>query len=433
MRLAFVLVQGYLATGTMTSHGRRTAWLAGALAALVVFASAPSRSLLAQNPEDPLLILISFDGFRWDYLGKAPAPALQRLIVRGVRAEGLIPSYPTKTFPNHHTIVTGLAPEHHGIVANDIRDPSTGRTFGMSRSEARESMWWGGEPLWVTAERRGRRAGTMFWPGSEAAIGGVRPTYWKPYLKSTSGAARVDQVLAWLDLPPAKRPAFLTLYFEDADTAGHVHGPDSNAVRRAIGHLDGYVARLVRGLEQRGLADRANIVVVSDHGLAATVSGQVIELDDYISLSDVDVVDINPTLGLFPAPGRTEAVYRGLVRAHPHLHVYRRSDTPDAWRYRQHQRIPPIVGVVDEGWQVVRGTLMDRVVRAVTRRRGIHGYDPSVPSMRGILIAAGPAFKQGVTVPAMENIHVYNALATALGVTPAPNDGDIAVARRLLR
>ena len=409
-------------------------WLAGLFAVLlVVFSSGPGRSVLAQNADAPLLILISFDGFRWDYLRQAPAPALQRLIERGVRAEGLIPSYPTKTFPNHYTIVTGLSPEHHGIVANDIRDPATGRTFGMSKSEAHESMWWGGEPLWVTAERAGRRAATMFWPGSEAAIGGVRPTHWKPYLESTSGAARVDQVLAWLDLPPSKRPAFLTLYFEDADNAGHVHGPDSDAVRRAIGHLDGYIARLVRGLEQRGLLASANIVVVSDHGMAARVSGQVIELDDYISLSDVEIVDINPTLGLFPASGKTDAVYRALVRAHPHLHVYRRNETPDAWRYRQHERIPPIVGVVDEGWQVVRGTLIDRVVRTVAQRRGIHGYDPSVLSMRGILIAAGPAFKQGVTVPAMENVHVYNALAMALGVRPAPNDGDMELARRLLR
>jgi predicted AlkP superfamily pyrophosphatase or phosphodiesterase len=407
--------------------------LAGVLAALLaVFASAPARSL-AQNADDPLLILISFDGFRWDYLRNARAPALQRLIERGVRAEGLIPSYPTKTFPNHYTIVTGLLPEHHGIVANHIRDPSTGRTFGMSTSEARESMWWGGEPLWVTAERTGRRAGTMFWPGSEAAIGGVRPTHWKAYVQSMSGTARVDQVLAWLDLPPARRPAVLTLYFEDADSAGHVHGPDSDAVRRAIGRLDGYVARLVRGLEQRGLLARTNIVVVSDHGMAATVPGQVIELDDYISLQDVEVIDINPTLGLFPATGKTEAVYRALVRAHPHLHVYRRNETPDDWRYRRHNRIPPIAGVVDEGWQLVRGTLFDRAVGAVAPRRGLHGYAPSFPSMRGILIAAGPAFRQGVIVPAMENVHVYNALAMALGVRPAPNDGDINVARRLLR
>src|SRR5688572_11216408 len=268
------------------------------------------------------VILISFDGFRWDYETKAPAPNLRSLAARGVRAESLIPSFPTKTFPNHYTIVTGLAPEHHGIVANDIRDVATGRTFSMSKaSEVRDPMWWGGEPLWVTAERAGRRAGTMFWPGSEAAIGGVRPSQWRPYLESMSGAARVDQVLAWLDLPAVRRPSLFTLYFEDADSAGHANGPDSDAVRRAIGHVDGYVARLVSGLERRGLATRSNIVVVSDHGMAATVPTQIIELDDYISLADVEVIDINPTLGLFPAAGKADAVYRALTAAHPHLHV----------------------------------------------------------------------------------------------------------------
>jgi len=410
--------------------------IAGALAIalLVVLGSGPAPRLFAQNGADPLLFLISLDGFRWDYLRKAPAPALQRLIERGVRAEGLIPSYPTKTFPNHYTIVTGLAPGHHGIVANDMRDAATGRTFGMSKtSEVRNPMWWGGEPLWVTAERAGRHAGTMFWPGSEAPIGGVRPTQWRPYLESMSGAARVDQVLAWLDLPPSRRPSLFTLYFEDADSAGHASGPDSEAVRRAIGHVDGYIERLVRGLERRGLATRANIVVVSDHGMAATVPGQVVELADYISLADVDVIDINPTLGLFPAAGKMDAVYRALAGAHPHLHVYRRHETPDAWHYRQHARIPPIVGVVDEGWQIARGTVVERAVRTIRAPRGVHGYAPSVLSMRGILIAAGPAFKQGITVPAIENVHLYNAMATALGVKPAPNDGDMAVARRLLR
>jgi len=159
-----------------------------AIALLVALGSGPARPLFAQSGAGSPLILISLDGFRWDYLRKAPAPALQRLVDRGVRADGLIPSFPTKTFPNHYTIVTGLAPEHHGIVANDIRDVATGRTFAMSKaSEVRDPMWWGGEPLWVTAERAGRRAGTMFWPGSEAAIGGVRPSQWRPYLESMSG------------------------------------------------------------------------------------------------------------------------------------------------------------------------------------------------------------------------------------------------------
>jgi predicted AlkP superfamily pyrophosphatase or phosphodiesterase len=190
---------------------------------------------------------------------------------------------------------------------------------------------------------------------------------------------------------------------------------------------------LLQGLEKRGLAPRANIVVVSDHGMAAVVPDRVLTLDRFISLDDVDVVDINPTLGLIPVSGKADAIYRSLAAASPYLHVYRRAETPPAWHYRDHPRIPPIVGVADEGWRIVKGTLVDRAVQAVRVPRGEHGYDPSVESMRGIFIAAGPAFKQGIVVPAFENVHVYDALATALGVKPEKNDGDMAVAKTLLR
>lgn len=382
----------------------------------------------------PTVILISFDGWRWDYHTKAPAPNLRSLMARGVRAENLIPSFPSKTFPNHYTIVTGLYPGHHGIVANSIKDPATGRTFAMSKpDEIRDPMWWGGEPLWVTAQRRGLSAAAMFWAGSEAPIGGVLPRYTTAYDASYPGNDRVDQVLRWLDLPNPERPTFITLYFSDTDTAGHRDGPDSQTVRDAIMRADGYLGRLLRGLERRALADRVNIVVVSDHGMAPVSSERVVVLDDYISLDDVEIVDINPTLGIFPRPGKDDAVFRALVNAHPRLKVYRPGTTPEQWHYRDHPRIPPIVGVADEGWQVLRrATVAAMRAGGIRSAGGQHGYDPAVMSMRGLFVAAGPAFGQGVTVPAFENVHVYNALAQILGVPPAPNDGDPAVARLLL-
>ena len=197
---------------------------------------------------------------------------------------------------------------------------------------------------------------------------------------------------------------------------------------------DGYLGRLLRGLERWALADRVNIIVVSDHGMANVSSRRVVVLDDYISLDDVEIVDINPTLGIFPRPGKDEAVFRALVNAHPRLHVYRRATTPERWHYRDHPRIPPIIGVVDEGWQVLRRTTVAGMrARRIRPAGGQHGYDPSAMSMRGLFVAAGPAFGQGVTVPAFESVHIYNALAHALGVLPAPNDGDPAVARSLRR
>ena len=383
----------------------------------------------------PTSILISFDGWRWDYHTKAPAPNLRSLMARGVRAESLISSFPPKTFPNHYTIVTGLYPGHHGIVANTIKDPETGRTFVMTKPEAvGDPLWWGGEPIWVTAQRQGQSAAAMFWPGSEAPIGGVRPRYWKAYDESYPANDRVDQVLRWLDLPISERPTFITLYFEDTDTAGHDDGPDSGAVRNAIVRADGYLGRLLRGLERRALADRVNVIVVSDHGMAPVSSDRVVVLDDYISLDDVEIVDINPTLGIVPRSGKDDAVFRALVNAHPRLKVYRRSTTPERWHYRDHPRIPPIVGVADEGWQVLRrSTMADILAGRIRPAGGQHGYDPALMSMRGVFVAAGPAFKPGVTVPAFENVHIYNALAQILRITPAANDGNPAVARTLLR
>jgi len=406
-----------------------------ALLLLLSGAAAQTAQTSASPDRPPTVILISFDGWRWDYDTKAPAPNLRSLMARGVRAENLIPSFPSKTFPNHYTIVTGLYPGHHGIVANVIRDPQTGRTFRMTNArELRDPMWWGGEPIWVTAERQRRPTASMYWVGSEAPIGGVRPRYWKPYDERFPPNARVDQVLRWLDLPSAERPTFLTLYFEDTDSAGHDEGPESTAVREAIRRADGYLGRLLRGLDRRGLADTVNIIVVSDHGMAAVDTTRVVVLDDYVSLDDVVVADINPTVGIFPRQGREDAVFRALARAHPHLSVYLKAQTPERWRYRDHPRIPPLVGVADEGWQIALGsTVRDVIAGRVRPVRGQHGYDPMLMSMRGIFVAAGPAFRRGVTVPAFENVHIYNVLAEVLRLTPARNDGDPAVARSLLR
>lgn len=382
----------------------------------------------------PTVILISIDGWRWDYAQKYSAPAISRLLARGISAP-LIPGFPSKTFPNHYSIVTGLYPGEHGIVGNTVKDPPTGRRLTMSNTaEVQSPMWWGGEPLWVTAQRAGQIAAAVFWPGSEAPLGGSGVRYWAPYDGTLPGTARVDRVLGWLDLPQAARPTLLMLYFSDVDTAGHAAGPDSDAVGRAVRRVDGHVDRLIRGLSRRHLEDTVNIVIVSDHGMAEGTTDRVVVLDDYVSLQGVDVVDLNPTVGLFPPPGREETIYRALAGAHPRLKVYRREESPEHWHYRNHPRIPPIVGVADEGWQVMRRQTLAALLAGHRRRTsGVHGYDPNVPSMRGIFIGAGPAFRVNTRVSAFENVHLYNALARVLGVTPSPNSGDESVARALLR
>jgi predicted AlkP superfamily pyrophosphatase or phosphodiesterase len=237
-----------------------------------------------------------------------------------------------------------------------------------------------------------------------------------------------------LILPAVDRPALINLYFSDVDSAGHDYGPDSREVQEAIRRVDGYLGRLFRGLNDRGLAETVNVIVVSDHGMTTVDSTRVIVLDDYVAAGDVDVVDINPTLGIFAKSGRDDAVYTALSNAHPHLRVFRPQTTPEEWHFRDHSRVPPIVGVADEGWQVLPRATVDRIAAGtLAGDRGNHGYEPSLISMRGIFIAAGPAFKTAATVPEFENVHIYNVLAELLRVPPAPNDGNHDVARLLLR
>ena len=405
----------------------------GIVVLCLVAACATGQRLSRTTDDPPLLILVSFDGWRWDYDGRVPAPNLRALAARGVRADGLIPSFPSKTVPNHYTIATGLYPGRHGMVANIIRDPATGRVFERTnRAEVENPMWWGGEPIWNTAQRAGLIAATMFWPGSEAPVGGMRPRFWREYDDFLPSADRVDQVLAWLDLPDGERPRFITLYLNDVDTFGHWYGPDSTQVRDAVARTDFELGRLVENVGRRGLIDRTNFVIVSDHGMTPTTRARTIVVDDYVPSADMEIADINPTLGVTPAAGQEERVFQTLVRAHPNLRMYRREETPEHWRVRGQMRVAPITGVADEGWVVLRRANIEEYWKR-SPDGGQHGYDPRLRSMHGIFVAAGPSFATRTRVPAFESVHVYNALAAALKVPPAPNDGDPAVARRLAR
>lgn len=387
------------------------------LLALAFFCAAAARQPAVAEP--PILILISFDGWRWDYIDRLPAPHLRTLAARGVRARALIPSFPVLTFPNHYTIVTGLYPEHHGVVANTMRDPAMPELFTQSSATAKDARWWGGEPLWVSVVHPGRRAATMFWPGSEAAIDGIRPTYWKPYDKTLTTDDRVAQVLAWLALPAAERPSFVSLYFEKVDSAGHDFGPDSPELARAAADLDQALGRLVEGVHRLGLDDRTSFVVVSDHGMTPLSYDRIVYLDAMVDLRSIEILEDGSTLQINPRDGDVEGLYRRLHGRHPQLAIYRRADVPARLHLSASARIPSIIGVPADGWTVTSGEhLTEQPLHA-----GAHGYVPSTPDMGALFVAAGPPLRRGLIVQPFENVHVYELLCQILQIRPATNDG----------
>ncbi|HEY5972685.1 MAG TPA: ectonucleotide pyrophosphatase/phosphodiesterase [Pseudoxanthomonas sp.] len=388
------------------------------LAALLLLAACSTTSFRSV-PEPAPLLLVSIDGLRADVLGKGTMPTLDALAETGVRAAWMNPSYPTLTFPNHYTLVTGLRPDHHGIVHNKFNDAVLGR-FVSKEASSRGGRFWGGEPVWVGAEKAGLVTATMFWPGSEAEIAGIRPRYWRPYDGKLSPQARVRQVLQWLDLPPAQRPRFMTLYLEQVDASAHDSGTFSPQTVAAMRGIDDALAALLRGLETRGLRDRVNLIVVSDHGMADIPRANTRYLDDTLSPDSYEVSWWGTLAGIAPHPGQENAVARAFRGRHESYECWRRSEIPQRWRYGGNPRIPPIVCQSDIGWRVQLRSHPPQEHEI----KGEHGFRPEDPSMRAIFVASGPAFAPHTRLPAFDNVDVYPLLAKLLGLKPAPNDGD---------
>ncbi|MGB3507993.1 MAG: ectonucleotide pyrophosphatase/phosphodiesterase [Microcoleaceae cyanobacterium] len=380
----------------------------------------------------PTVILISLDGFRWDYFQKTDTPYLDYLSATGVKAKSLIPVFPSKTFPNQYTIATGLFPENHGIISNKMYDPKLEAKFSLGdRSSVEDSRWWGGEPIWVTAEKQGQISATLFWPGSEAPVKGISPTYWEKYDASLSYNKRVEKALNWLRLPVEKRPTFIALYFNEPDSKGHQYGPDSKEVENTIREVDNTVGLLLEALKQEKVLNKINIIVTSDHGMTSISKDRIIYLDDYIDLEAVDIIDWSPVLALHPHNGNKEEIYNALVNANPHFKVYYKEDIPERFHFRNHHRITPIIGIAEEGWSISSHGLVNTLKSQFVR--GNHGYDYQLPSMHGIFIASGPSFKKGLVVESFQNIQIYNLMAKFLNLKPAPNDGNFDSVQAMLR
>jgi predicted AlkP superfamily pyrophosphatase or phosphodiesterase len=378
---------------------------------------------------DPV-ILISIDGFRPDYLDRGLTPTLAALAADGVRADAMKPSFPTLTFPNHYTLVTGLYPDHHGIVNNRMIDPATGNAFVYKDADTiADPAWWGGEPLWVSVEKQGRHAATMFWPGSDVAIDGVRPSLWLHFDGKLTPDERVDQLLRWTDLAADARPSFYTLYLEQVDHAGHDDGPDSAEVNAAMRDIDAALARLVDGLKLRGLFDRTNIVIVSDHGMTSTAPDRQIFLDDLVDLDEAGLVTGGILAGMNPKSA-APAVEHAILAPHEHMKCWRKSAVPARLHYGTNPRVPALLCLADDGWII---TTHQDAAKRKHFSLGEHGYDNDDPKMRALFIAHGPAFKSRLRVPEFDNVDVYPLLAHLLAIRPAANDGHFDDVREMLQ
>jgi predicted AlkP superfamily pyrophosphatase or phosphodiesterase len=409
----------------------RNARASAVAVAVSVITFAGTRPSLQPAGPPQRVLLISLDGFRWDYIDRPGAVRLRQLAAHGVRAERLVPAFPSKTFPNHYTIVTGLYTDHHGVIANRMRDPVLGE-FGMGDSPSvRDARWWGGEPIWTTAEKQGVHTAPYLWPGVEAPIGGVRPRWYVKFDGNATRAQRVEAVLRYLAIPGDSTPRFVTDYFSDLDNAGHNYGPSSPQVDSAIVRVDSAVGALVDGIARLGLADRVNVIVVADHGMAALSRNRAIYLDDYVSMDSLDVIDWTPIADIEPKAGHELYVFSHLAGANAHLAVYRKGTLPARFVFNNNPHITPIIGVAEEGWKITTHARADS--SRATAWGGDHGFDPELVSMGAIFVAAGPAFRQGVVVPPFQNIHLYALMAHILGITPVKTDGSLDSVRALLR
>jgi predicted AlkP superfamily pyrophosphatase or phosphodiesterase len=307
----------------------------------------------------PLVLLISIDGFRYDYFDRAVTPVLDSLIAFGVKADALIPVFPSKTFPNHYSQVTGMYPENHGIISNRMYDSAFDEyfTIGSKSVTTGDGKWYGGEPVWVTAKQQGKISATMFWPGSEAEIKGSRPDYYFPFNGAISEKDRIDQVLEWMTMSEG-RPHLITLYFELVDNLGHLYGPDAGALKSAIEIIDYYIGDLLNSLANTQLIEYLDLVIVSDHGMIAVDRARTIFLDDYIDLSQVEIVNWSPITEIIPIEGKQSYIFDQLSQANQPMKVYKKGHLPEDWRYNKHYRITPIVAVAEPGWSITsQGTV----------------------------------------------------------------------------
>lgn len=378
----------------------------------------------AQEKQIPYVVLVSFDGFRYDYVSRFDLPNFKKFIRNGTAAKGLIPSFPSKTFPNHYTLVTGLYPGNHGLVDNHFYDPEQKKLYGLKdRKVVLDPSFYGGTPLWLLAQQQGLRAASFFWVGSEVPIQGQLPDYYFRYEESTPNIDRVDQTIVWLKLPEKERPHFISLYFSFIDTEGHHTGTSSPELRQAVWKADSLVGYLTEKIATLSLP--VNMIIVSDHGMLELKQEEAsyVTLEKLFNIADTSMVYVNGGTQAHLYTRKADSLYTVLKKQEDHFKIYKRKMFPAAWHY-DNTRAGDLLLVADPGYYI------QPTSRSWEKNRygdffGVHGYDPAaVREMQGIFYAMGPNIKPGLTIEPFRNIHVYPLIARILGLNTPVIDGD---------
>ncbi|WP_417488714.1 alkaline phosphatase family protein [Maricaulis sp.] len=388
--------------------------------------------------EAPIVLMIGLDGLRHDAIDRWDAPNLSALAARGVRPQSMYPVMPSKTFTNFYSLATGLYPEHHGMISNAPYDRVFDEIFSNRGGGPQDPRWWAGEPIWITAERQDIRSGIMFWLGSEVEHDGVRPTVWHPYVHEMPYEDRVAEVLSWFDAPAAEQPRLAAVYFDHVDTITHGTGPFTPEEGEAVARVDALVGELVEGLTARGLIDRTNIIIVSDHGMVPVAMERSVAIDTLADLDGLFIPEFSGRYGPGLEPyvmgyGDSEAVdraYAALDGANEHVSVFRRGAMPGTWHFDHPDRGPDLFILAEPGWLLTRSDA-DLSGPWPAGMHGTHGYDNRDETMGATFIGAGPIFPPGTRPEAFENVNVYLMIACALGLEPAQTDGDPAEVARI--
>ena len=369
------------------------------------------------------VLMISFDGFRYDYTQYVSTPNFDSIEAKGVKAKSLIPVFPSLTFPNHYSIATGSYSGNHNIIANHFYDKFLDSRYSMYDSESvSNGNFYSSEPIWVTAERNSYKSATFFWIGSEAEINGYRPSIYKKYNPNVTYTARVDSVFKWLSLDFEKRPSLVMLYFNEPDRSGHIYGSSHSNTFSMVTKMDSILGYIEKNISKLDIKDSLDVIIVSDHGMVDVSVDKTILIDNYIELDRADNVNGGGALMLINSDNSQliNQFYLSLKKV-KNLLVYKRDNIPERYNYLG-RSTPDILLLADEGWFI---TTEKDFLNKKKKPLGMHGYDSIHKSMHGIFYAYGPSFKDGYIIDSFENIHIYPIICEILNINPyIKSDGE---------